>query len=89
MVCRICWVSGRVQGVFYRGSAQRRAHELGISGYAYNLADGRVEVLVCGESSQVDTFIAWLWSGPAAASVTGVETAEHEPAERPSAFRIA
>jgi acylphosphatase len=89
MVCRICWVSGRVQGVFYRGSAQRRAHELGITGYAHNLADGRVEVLVCGESSQVDTFIAWLWIGPATASVTGVEIAEHEPAQRPSAFRIA
>jgi acylphosphatase len=78
-----------VQGVFYRGSAQRRAHELGITGYAYNLADGRVEVLVCGESSQVDAFIAWLWIGPAAASVTGVEIAEHDPVERPSSFKIA
>ena len=89
MVCRLCRLSGRVQGVFYRGSAQRRARELGVTGYAYNLADGRVEVLVCGEASQVETFIAWLWIGPAAASVTGVEIAEHEPAERPSAFRIA
>jgi acylphosphatase len=78
-----------VQGVFYRGSAQRRARELGVTGYAYNLADGRVEVLVCGEASQVETFIAWLWIGPAAASVTGVEIVEHEPAERPSAFKIA
>jgi acylphosphatase len=89
MVCRVCWVSGRVQGVFYRGSAQLRARELGITGYARNLADGRVEVLACGESSQVDTFIDWLWIGPAAASVTGVEIATHESAERPSAFRIA
>jgi acylphosphatase len=89
LVCRICWVSGRVQGVFYRGSAQVRARELGITGYASNLADGRVEVLACGESFQVDTFIDWLWIGPAAASVTAVEIAEHEPAERPSAFTIA
>jgi acylphosphatase len=78
-----------VQGVFYRGSAQLRARELGITGYARNLADGRVEILACGESSQVDTFIDWLWIGPAAASVTGVQIAEHEPAARPSAFRIA
>jgi acylphosphatase len=82
-------VSGRVQGVFYRGSAQLRARELGITGHARNLADGRVEVVVCGESLQVDTYIAWLRIGPAAASVTGVEIAEHEPAERPSAFTIA
>jgi acylphosphatase len=88
MVCRICWVTGRVQGVFYRASAQQRASEVGITGYACNLADGRVEVLACGESSQVDRFIEWLWIGPAAASVAGVEIAEHEPAERPSAFRI-
>jgi len=88
MVCRLCRLSGRVQGVFYRGSAQRRARELGITGYARNLADGHVEVLACGESSQVDTLTAWLWIGLAAACVTGVEIAEHEPAERPSAFRI-
>jgi len=81
-------VTGRVQGVFYRGSAQARARELGITGYARNLADGRVEVLACGESGQVDTFIDWLWIGPAAASVNDVKIAEHEPAERPSAFTI-
>ncbi len=89
MVCRVCWVTGRVQGVFYRGSAQLRARELGITGYARNLADGRVEILACGESFQVDAFIDWLWIGPAAATVTAVETAEHEPTERPSAFTIA
>ena len=89
MACKICRVTGRVQGVFYRGSAQVRARELGITGYARNLADGRVEVLACGESLQVDAFIDWLWIGPAAASVTGVTVAEHESAERPSAFIIA
>jgi acylphosphatase len=86
LVCRICWVSGRVQGVFYRGSAQLRARELGITGYARNLADGRVEILACGKTHQVDTFIDWLWIGPTAASVTGVEIAEHQPAERPTVF---
>jgi acylphosphatase len=86
LVCRICWVSGRVQGVFYRGSAQLRARELGITGYARNLADGRVEVLACGETLQLDTFIDWLRIGPTAATVTGVEIIEHQPAQRPSEF---
>jgi acylphosphatase len=89
LVCRICWVSGRVQGVFYRGSAQVRARELGVVGYARNLADGRVEVLACGDLSRVDIFIDWLRIGPVGASVTEVEVTEHEPAERPSAFTIA
>ena len=86
LVCRICRVSGRVQGVYYRGSAQARARDLGITGYARNLADGRVEVLACGDSSQVKTFIEWLWIGPAAAHVTSVEVTEHEPADWPSHF---
>ena len=89
MVCRICRVTGRVQGVFYRGSAQARARELGITGYARNLADGRVEVLACGDPNRVDAFIEWLWIGPAAASVTGVEIADHKPADMPSAFTTA
>jgi acylphosphatase len=86
VVGRMCWVSGRVQGVYYRGSAQARALELGITGYARNLADGRVEVLACGAASQVEAFIAWLRVGPAAAHVTAVEVAERELAEWPSRF---
>ena len=45
MVCKRCLVGGRVQGVFYRATAARRARELGIHGYARNLSDGRVEVM--------------------------------------------
>lgn len=86
MISRKCWVSGRVQGVFYRGSAQSRARALGILGYARNLADGRVEVLACGESRQVELFIEWLWIGPSAAHVTGVEVVDHNPAEWPTEF---
>ena len=41
LICKKCLVAGRVQGVFYRGTAARRAQELAIRGYARNLADGR------------------------------------------------
>jgi acylphosphatase len=51
MICLSCLVSGRVQGVWYRDSTQRQAQALGISGYARNLPDGRVEVLACGETA--------------------------------------
>jgi acylphosphatase len=86
VVCRMCWVSGRVQGVYYRGSAQAQARELGITGYARNLSDGRVEVLACGDSAVISAFIEWLWVGPTAAHVTAVEIVEHEPAEWPTGF---
>ena len=79
-------MSGRVQGVYYRGGAQARARELGITGYARNLGDGRVEVLACGDLSRVKTFVEWLWVGPTAAHVTSVEVAEHEPGAWPSHF---
>ncbi len=76
MIGKICWVSGRVQGVYYRGSAAARARELGIRGYARNLPDGRVEVLACGEDSAVRIFVEWLWIGSSASRVTAVEVAD-------------
>lgn len=79
MVCKKCYVAGRVQGVFYRGTAQRRAHELAIRGYARNLPDGRVEVLACGEDTAVQTFVSWLWTGSSASKVTAVEVTDLPP----------
>jgi len=76
MVTRICWVSGRVQGVFYRGTTAARARELGITGYARNLPDGRVEVLVQGPRAPVEDFIKWLWIGSLASKVTAVEVCD-------------
>jgi acylphosphatase len=83
MVSKICWVSGRVQGVYYRGTAVSQARAVGISGYARNLPDGRVEVLVQGPQAAVEAFIQWLWIGSVAAKVTGVEVREVQAALRP------
>lgn len=69
-------MGGRVQGVFYRATAARRAQELAIRGYARNLPDGRVEILACGEDEPVQAFIKWLWIGSSASKVTSVEVAE-------------
>ena len=76
MVCRRSYVSGRVQGVFYRATCVRKAQSLGLAGHARNLADGRVEVLACGEAAAMDSFIAWLWEGSPASKVMAVETTE-------------
>lgn len=71
--CIKCLVSGRVQGVWYRVGTREQARKLGLSGYARNLADGRVEVLACGSPAATDELKRWLWEGPPAAEVSGVE----------------
>lgn len=76
VVCRKCFVSGRVQGVYYRATAAQRARQLGITGHARNLPDGRVEVFACGPSSEVTAFVEWLWTGSSASKVTAVEVSE-------------
>jgi len=78
-VCKKCVVAGRVQGVFYRSTAARRAQELSVRGYARNLADGPVEVLACGEEDAVRTFVSWLWTGSTACKVTSVDVMDVAP----------
>jgi acylphosphatase len=78
IVARRCLVSGRVQGVWYRASTQARAAELGLTGHARNLDDGRVEVIACGEPEAVAALCDWLWRGSPGSSVKAVEIEELE-----------
>jgi acylphosphatase len=80
-------VSGRVQGVCYRAATAREAARLELSGWAKNLADGRVEVVACGPARGVESLAGWLWKGPPAARVDAV-TAEHSDAEPEVGFLI-
>ena len=66
-------IHGRVQGVYFRGSAQRRARQLGLAGYARNLDDGSVEVVAEGEEARIEELIAWCRVGPPAALVAKVD----------------
>lgn len=75
------FVSGRVQGVFFRASTRRQAERLGLRGWAVNLADGRVEVLAVGSAAAVQQLGDWLHEGPPAAKVLVVDTAPADTAE--------
>ncbi|KTD09502.1 acylphosphatase [Legionella jamestowniensis] len=69
-LCMHCYISGKVQGVWFRASAQEEAKKLGINGWARNLADGRVEILACGDQKQLEKFEHWLKNGPPLAEIT-------------------
>lgn len=73
-----CFISGKVQGVWYRASAQDEAVVLGLTGFARNLSDGRVEVKVFGEKEKVMAFYEWLKKGPKLARVDEVNFTECE-----------
>ncbi len=66
------WVSGRVQGVWYRASTVEEARKLGLKGWVRNLPDGRVEILVEGRKENLDRLIAWCHEGPPLAIVDEV-----------------
>lgn len=71
-----CFVSGRVQGVWYRASTQEKAVSLNLTGWARNLPDGRVEVLAFGEKEKLTELYAWLKIGPELAQVSDVSYEE-------------
>jgi acylphosphatase len=65
-------VSGRVQGVFYRGSAAAQARALGVVGYARNLDDGSVEIVAEGRRDALELMAAWAHHGPSPSRVDEV-----------------
>ena len=71
-------IEGRVQGVWFRGSARREATRLGVTGWAKNRYDGRVEVLAEGPADKVDKLVTWCHHGPSAARVTHVQEIREE-----------
>jgi acylphosphatase len=73
LVSYIAHVSGKVQGVYFRVSSQQKAIDYGLSGYARNLADGDVELMICGEEQNVEKMLAWLKHGPEQAKVTKMQ----------------
>lgn len=67
------FVRGRVQGVGYRYFAQLAAESLGLSGYARNLDDGRVEVYAVGPAKKLSELAGMLYQGPHWSDVRGVD----------------
>ncbi|MEH6471250.1 MAG: acylphosphatase [Halopseudomonas sp.] len=82
------WITGRVQGVWFRQSTKQQAEFHAVSGWVQNLPDGRVEALLQGEANAVRQLEAWLSIGPELAKVADVEVQVLDSAEPLSGFEV-
>ncbi len=72
------FISGKVQGVFFRSGTRSVAIELGIKGWVRNREDGMVEAVFEGEKEIIEEMIKWCRKGPEMADVSDVEVAWEE-----------
>jgi acylphosphatase len=72
-------VTGRVQGVFFRGQTRDRARSLGLGGWVRNNGDGSVEAVFEGDEERVESMVEWCRRGPAYADVEDVQVAWEDP----------
>jgi acylphosphatase len=81
-------IRGRVQGVFFRGSAEDEATALGLTGWVRNCRDGTVELVAEGEESRIERLVAWCHQGPQGALVTDVDVLRETPTGEFTDFRV-
>lgn len=83
------WVRGRVQGVGFRWWTRANALEIGgLSGYAGNLSDGRVQVVAEGERERCEHLLDWLRRGDTPGRVDGVTEIWGDPRGGYEGFEI-
>ncbi|WP_338738012.1 acylphosphatase [Haloplanus salilacus] len=81
------YVSGRVQGVYYRANTRDAARARSIDGWVRNLDDGRVEAVFEGRRADVESMVEWCHTGSPAADVRDVEV-EYESSDGETGFDI-
>lgn len=81
------FVSGKVQGVYFRATTRDEARALGVDGWVRNLDDGRVEAVFEGPESDVEAMVSFCHEGSDAATVEDVEVSYGEP-EGEEGFRV-
>jgi acylphosphatase len=82
------FVSGLVQGVFYRATCQREAQARGLRGWVRNLPDGRVEAVFQGPREAVEDMLRWCAKGPPRAQVSKIDLTYEDPQPDLQGFRV-
>lgn len=73
------FVTGRVQGVYYRATTREMAQDQGVDGWVRNLDDGRVEAVFEGEEADVEAMVEFCHDGSTRANVTDVDATYEAP----------
>lgn len=82
------YISGRVQGVYFRDYTRQEAENLKIKGWVRNLADGRVEAVFEGPEKNLRTMIDWCHKGSPRSHVDNVEVLRETQEENYTHFSI-
>jgi acylphosphatase len=82
------FVSGKVQGVYFRQNTMETAKKYGVTGWVRNLPDSRVEAVFEGDSASVDKVVEWCKEGPPRAEVERVEVKNEDHMGEFSDFKI-
>lgn len=82
------FISGRVQGVWFRANTKQKAEMLGLTGWVRNTDDGRVEAIFEGEENNVDEMIKWCYKGPSLAKVMKVDVKKQNAINEFDCFSI-
>ena len=88
-ICVSARITGRVQGVWFRGWVREEARRLGLTGWVRNEPDGSVAALFVGPGTAVAAMLALCREGPPHAQVLGVEAAPVIPVPELAGFRVA
>ena len=78
-ICKQVFVSGKVQGVYYRANTVEQAKINGIKGWVKNLPDGRVEAHIEGSCHAIDSILQWMHHGPEHAEVDDIVVLDITP----------
>ncbi len=81
-------ISGKVQGVFYRAGAKRKAEELDLKGWVRNTPDNKVEIVAEGEEDKLREMIEWCYNGSSGAVVSDIKTEWMEAEKKFDKFEI-
>lgn len=82
------FITGKVQGVWYRQSMLKEAIKLGVKGWVKNLSDGRVEAVIEGDEKVLKELIRWCHIGPPGAIVTKIDIIEEPASSEFLSFKI-